>query len=59
MYLLSTKHKTTMKNTAKRDHEGNIIQKPEAIIYYNHNMGRVDRMDQQLHSINVVRKTFK
>ena len=59
MHLLSTKHKVTMKNTAKRDHEGYIIQKPEAVIYYNHNMGGVHRMDQQLHSINVVGKTFK
>lgn len=59
VHLLSTKHKPIMKNTSRRDHEGNIIQKPEAIIYYNHNMGGVDKIDQQLHCINVVRKTFK
>ena len=35
VHLLSTKHNATMKNTATRYHEGNIIQKPEAIIYYN------------------------
>ena len=59
VHLLSTKHKPVMKNTSRTDHEGNIIQKPEAIIYYNHNMGGVDKIDQQLHCISVVRKTFK
>ena len=59
VHLLSTKHKPVMKNTSRRDHEGNIIQKPEAIIYYNHNMGGVDKIDQQLHCISVARKTFK
>ena len=28
--------------------DGNIIQKPTSIIAYNHNMGRVDRINQQL-----------
>ena len=59
VHLLSTKHKPVMKNTSRRDHEGNVIQKPEAIIYYNHNMGGVDKIDQQLHCISVARKTFK
>ena len=59
VHVLSTKHNTTMKNTGRRDHEGNVIQKPEAIIYYNKNMGGVDKIDQQLHSISVIRKTFK
>ena len=59
VHVLSTKHNRTMKNTGRRDHEGNVIQKPEAIIYYNKNMGGVDKIDQQLHSISVIRKTFK
>ena len=43
VYLLSTKHNAAMKNTSKTDHDGNIIQKPDAIIYYNRNMrGRQD-----------------
>ena len=48
-----------MKNTSKADHDGNIIQKPDAIIYYNKNMGGVDKIDQQLDSINIFRKSFK
>ena len=48
-----------MKNTSKTDHDGNIIQKPDAIIYYNKNMGGVDQIDQQLDSINIIRKSFK
>ena len=48
-----------MKNTSKIDHDDNIIQKPDAIIYYNKNMGGVDKIDQQLDSINIIRKSFK
>ena len=48
-----------MKNTSKADHDDNIIQKPDAIIYYNKNMGGVDKIDQQLDSINIIRKSFK
>ena len=48
-----------MKNTSKTDHDGNIIQKPDAIIYYNKNMGGIDKIDQQLGSINIIRKSFK
>ena len=48
VHLLSTKHNAAMKNTSKADHNGNIIQKPDAIIYYNKNMGGVDKIDQQL-----------
>ena len=48
-----------MKNTSKTDHDGNIIQKPDGIIYYNKNMGGVDKIDQQLDSINIIRKSFK
>ena len=59
VHVLSTRHSTAMKNTGRRDHEGNVIQKPEAIIYYNKNMGGVDKIDQQLHSVSIIRKTFK
>ena len=48
-----------MKNTSKTDHDGKIIQKPDAIIYYNKNMGGVDKIDQQLDSINIIRKSFQ
>ena len=33
--------------------------KPEAIVYYNTNMGGVDRIDQQLHGIQVLRKNLQ
>ena len=48
-----------MKNTFKTDHDGNIIQKPDAIIYYNKNMGGVDKIDQQVDSINIISNSFK
>ena len=59
VHLLSTKHNAAMKNTSKTDHDGNMIQKPDAIIYYNKNMGGVDKIDQQLDNINIIRKSFK
>ena len=48
-----------MGNTNKRDKDGNIITKPTCIISYNHNMGRVDMMDQQLDAIDVLKKSYK
>ena len=56
VHVISTKHSARMVNTFKVDGEGNIVSKPEAIVYYNINMGGVDRMDQQLHGIQVLRK---
>ena len=57
--VLSTAHTPAMGNTNKRDREGNIVQKPTCIISYNHNMGGVDMMDQQLDGIDVLRKSYK
>ena len=48
-----------MKDSSKVDAEGNILKKPEAIMYYNRNMGEVDLIDQQLHGIQILRKTYK
>ena len=59
VHVLSTKHAAKMKDTARRNFEGNIVQKPEAIIYYNRKMGGVDTIDQQLHSVQILRKTYK
>ena len=59
VHLLSMKHNVAMKNTSKTDHDGNIVQKPDAIIYYNKNMGGVDKIDQQLDAINIIRKSFQ
>ena len=57
--ILSTAHGVEMANTTRRDRDGNIIQKPRSIIAYNHNMGGVDLMDQQLEGIDALRKSYK
>ena len=59
VHVISTKHGSRMQNTTRRDAEGNIVQKPKAILYYNRKMGGVDTMDQQLHGIQMMRKTSK
>ena len=46
VHLLTAKHEARMQNTTSRDAEGNIVQKPDAILYYNRKMGGVDTMDQ-------------
>ena len=59
VHLISTKHAANMKNTTNRDAQANVVQKPEAIVYYNQKMGGVGKIDQQLHGIQVLRKTYK
>ena len=48
-----------MKNTNREEMEGNALQKPTSIIDYSHNMGGVDLVDQQLDSLNILRKSYK
>ena len=48
-----------MKNTNRVDTDGDAIQKLTSIIDYNHNMGGVDLVDQQLDSLDVLRKSYK
>ena len=57
--VLSTAHGASFGNINRRDSDGNIIQKPTSIIVYNHNMGGVDRIDQQLDGFDVLRKSYK
>ena len=57
--VLNTAHGALFGNTNRRDRDGNIIQKPTSIIAYNHNMGGVDRTDQQLDGFDVLRKFSK
>ena len=59
VHVLSTKHNSNMKDTTRTNADGQAIQKPESIIYYNQKMGGVDNIDQQLHNIQVLRKTYK
>ena len=58
VHVILTKHSARMVNTSKVDGQGNIVRKPEAIVYYNTNMGGVNRMDQQLCDIQVLRKSY-
>ena len=59
VYVLHTSHGAAMKNTNRVDTDGNVIQKPTSIIDYNHNMGGLDLVDQQLDSLNVLQKSYK
>ena len=56
VYVLSTSRATAMKNTNKVGTDGNAIQKPAIIIDYNHNMGDVHLVDEQLDSLDELRK---
>ena len=53
-----TAHKPLQANTSKSD-RGRNIQKASCIIDYNYNMGGVDMVDQQLDSIEILRKSYK
>ena len=59
VYVLSTAHAPGMGHTNERDKDGNIINKPTYIMSYNHNIGRVDELDQPLDGIDVHRKSYK
>ena len=43
----------------KTDKSGNPIIKPSIVKHYNTHVGGVDRVDQQLHQSQVLRKTYK
>ena len=58
VHLLTTKHRATMQNTTRRDADGNLVQKREAILYYNRKMGDVDVMDKQLQTIQIAQSNF-
>ena len=59
LHFILIKHSARMVNTSNVDGQGNIVRKHEAIVYYDTNMGGVDRMDQKLHGIQVLRKTYR
>ena len=58
VYVLSTSHRTAMKKTNRADTDGNAIQKPTSIIDYNHNISGIDLVDQQLDSLDALRKSY-
>ena len=57
--MLLTAHPAEMNATGKNDREGTAVHKPTMIRAYNLHMGGVDRVDQQLHSIHLLRKSYK
>lgn len=59
VYMLTSLHNASMVDTGKTDKDGTQIIKPAMISAYNHHMGGVDRLNQQLHSIQALRKTYK
>ena len=59
VHVLLTKHEAKMKDDQKRNADGDIIQKAEPVDYYNNKMRGVDSIDEQLHSIQILRRTYK
>ena len=58
VHMLSTFHDAIVGKTGKVDHKSGVeIVKPCLTIEYNKHMGGVDRVDQQLHSYNFLRKS--
>ena len=57
--LLSTDHANKVAASSKKDKDGNPVIKPTCVLDYNHSMGGVDLMDQQLQSLLVIRKAYK
>jgi len=52
-------HSNSMENSWKSDKDGTVLKKPSCSVAYNHSMGGVDLMDQQLDSLLVLRKSYK
>ena len=59
VYVLITLHGAAVKNANRVDTNSNVTEKPTCIIDYNCNMGGVDLVDQQLDSLDVLRKSYK
>ena len=59
VYDISNRHLARMVNPTKKDAQGNTVKKPRATVSYNNNMGEVERIDQQLHGIQVLRQICK
>jgi len=57
--MLSTCHQGAMRDSGKRDQQGNTIEKPDVILEYNNVMGVVDKVDQMLEPYAMQRKGFK
>ncbi len=58
VHLLSTFHNSKMVGTGKNQ-DNNPVRKPSMITDYNKHMGGVDMVDQQLHGLHTLRKSYK
>ena len=54
--MLTTGCNTEIVDTGEKDRNRNPIMKSAVINYYNHHMGGVDQVDQQLHAIHYLEK---
>ena len=60
VFMLSTYHDAVIKKTGKIDHVSGLDNiKPLLTMEYNRHMGGVDRVDQQLHTLKILRKSYK
>jgi hypothetical protein len=59
VHLLSTNHINEVRATNKTTNDGDPVRKPVAVLDCNVHMGGVDLIDQQLHQIQSMRKTYK
>ncbi|XP_065681354.1 piggyBac transposable element-derived protein 4-like [Hydra vulgaris] len=59
VYMLSTCHSAKMIETGKTYANDSAIYKPSIVRSYNSHMGGVDRVDQQLHSLRTLCKSYK
>ena len=58
VYMLSICHNPAMVETGKSNHEGNSVMEPTMVSSYNRHVGGVDCIDQQLHNIQSLRKSY-
>ena len=59
VYILTPCHQPTMLEVDAYHPEGHAVFKPEAIKAYSHYMRGVDMVDQQLHNLHTLCKTYK
>ena len=59
VYVLSTCHTSKMIDTGKKGKNGETVYKPSIVTDYNRHMGGVDKVDQQLHGLHTLRKSYE
>ena len=59
VYMFSSYNQPNFLQTGQKDRDGNDITKPAIVHEYNLHMGGLDRIDQQLHDISPLRKSYQ